>query len=426
MSPEQDSRASRRQFLKRSAVATGAVVGNLSMAHRVHAEGNDRLRVGLIGCGNRGSGAALDALKADQGARLVAMGDLFSDRLESSLKNLSKEPDVDIDVPQERRFVGFDAFQRVIDCGVDVVILATPPQFRPAHLQAAVAANKHCFVEKPVAVDAPGVRSVLATCDEAQRKGLSIVSGLCYRYDLAKRETLSRIHDGAIGDIVTLQASYFATTLKYFPRQETWSDLEFLMRNWQYFTWLSGDHIVEQHIHSLDKAAWAMHDVPPLKCIGVGGKQVLPSPEYGTVFDHFSVVYEYESGQKLFSRCRQMDGCALDVSDHFLGTKGSCALMKHSIEGETNWRFRGQSPNMYHQEHADLFASIRAGKPINNGLYMTRSTLMAIMGRMSAYTGQEITWEQALASQEGLAPAQYDWNSAPIPIVAKPGITRFV
>jgi predicted dehydrogenase len=402
------------------------MIGGLSLARGVHAAGNETLRLGLIGCGSRGSGAVVNALNADQGVKLVAMGDLFLDRLESSLVNLSKEVESRMDVPRERQFVGFDAYKQVLDSGVDVVILATPPHFRPLHLEAAVGADKHCFVEKPVAVDAPGVRRILATCEVAKQKGLSIVSGLCFRYDQAKRETYQRIHNGDIGDILSLQVSYLTNTLKYFERQPQWSDLEWQLRNWQYFTWLSGDHIVEQHIHSIDKAAWAMNDEPPVKCIGIGGKQVRACPEYGTVYDHFSVVYEYAGGQKLFARCRQMDGCLNDISDYIVGTKGTCAVMKHSIDGEHPWRFKGSAPNMLQREHEELYGAIRSGQPLNNGLYMARSTMVALMGRMSAYTGQEITWDQALASQENLTPATYDWESAPKPIVAIPGITQFV
>lgn len=422
-----DPSANRREFLKHSTLTAGALVGSLTFANRVHAAGDDMLRLGLVGCGGRGSGATVNALRADPNVKLVAMADTFADQIEASrsaiMKEMADKAADRIDVPPERRFVGFDAFAKAIDA-VDVVILATPPHFRPAHLKAAIAAGKHCFVEKPIAVDAPGVRSVLATCDEGKQKGLSIVSGLCYRYDIAKRETYQRIFDGAIGDIVAMQVDYLANTLKYFARKADWSDMEWQIRNWQYFTWLSGDHNVEQHIHSLDKAAWAMHDEPPIKCLGLGGRQ-MRDPKIGNTFDHFAVVYEYAGGQKLFARCRQMDGCTTEVNDYLIGTKGYCSVMKHQINGEIRWAYKGPPPNMYQKEHDDLFASIRGGTPINNGLYMCRSTMMAIMGRMSAYTGNEITWDQALASEEDLRPPQYQWGPAPDPVIAKPGITKF-
>jgi predicted dehydrogenase len=426
MSTEKNGRSSRRRFLKQSVLASSAIASSVAFVRPVHAAGDDTLRIGLIGCGGRGSGAALDAVRADKAAKLVAMGDTFADRIAGSLANLKKEAPDKVDVPRERQFVGFDAYKHVINSGIDVVILASPPHFRPVHLKAAVDAGKHCFVEKPIAVDAPGVRGVLATCEDARKKGLSIVSGLCWRYDLPKQETMKRIHDGAIGNIVTLEANYLTCRLKYFNREPTWSEMEWQIRNWQYVNWVSGDHIVEQHVHSLDKAAWAMHEEPPVRCIGLGGRQVLPCPEYGNNFDHFSVVYEYSGGQKLFSRCRQIDGCTDDVTDYLFGTKGVCALMNNSIDGETKWRYRGKSPSMYQDEHNALFASIRSGQPIDNGLYMSRSTMMAIMGRMSAYSGKEITWDQAMNSQETLTLEKYDWQSAPQLNLAMPGISRFV
>jgi hypothetical protein len=242
---------------------------------------------------------------------------------------------------------------------------------------------------------------------------------------LPKQQGFARVHDGAIGDILAMEVNYFGGTLGYNGRNPNWNDMEWQIRNWQSFVWLSGDHNVEQHVHSLDKAAWAMHDEPPLKCSGMGGRE-LRDPNIGNCYDHFEVTYEYAGGQKLYARCRQMDGCFGDISDYLIGSKGVYAAMKNEIRGATQWRHRGEVPNMYDREHAAFFASIRSGEPINNGLYMSRSTMMAIMGRMSAYTGQEITWEQAMASQEDLSPAKYDGDSAPKIVVAKPGITRFV
>ncbi len=418
----------RRSFLKTSATAAlgGALAANLSIARSAHAAGSDVLKLGLIGCGGRGTGAAAQALAADPHVQLTAMGDAFPDRVQSSLENLRKMFSEKIAVADDHCFVGFDAYKNVLDSGVDVVVLATPPHFRPAHLQAAVAAGKHVFAEKPVAVDAPGVRSVIATCEEAKSKGLSIVSGLCYRYDLAKRETIKRVHDGAVGDVVALNVNYNTGPLWMHPRKEGWSDMEWQLRNWFYFTWLSGDHNVEQHVHSLDKGAWVMHDEPPVKAWGMGGRQVRTQPEYGHIYDHHAVVYEYASGVKLFSFCRQQAGCSVDVSDYVLGTKGTADLMKHTIKsaGE-NWRYRGEAPNMYQQEHDELFAAIRSGNPINNGEYMSRSTMMAILGRMCTYTGQTITWEKALESQEKLGPAEYQWGHLDVAPVAMPGITQF-
>jgi predicted dehydrogenase len=395
---------------------------------QVHAGGGDVLKIGLIGCGGRGTGAAFQALNADPNIKLIALGDMFGDRLQSSLETLKHEDGIagKIDVKPDHCFVGWDAYKMVLAAPIDVVILATPPHFRPTHLKAAIAAGKHVFAEKPVAVDAPGVRSVFATCEEARRKNLAIVSGLCYRYENAKRETMKRVHDGAIGDIIAIQTSYLTGALWMKPRQPSWTDMEWQLRNWLYFTWLSGDHIVEQHVHSLDKAAWAMRDEYPVRAVGTGGRQSRVDPAYGHIFDHHSVVYEYPSGIKIYSACRQQQFCAEDVSDHIFGTLGTCHVMQHAIRGQHPWRYRGAHEDMYQAEHNELFASIRAGRPINNGDYMTKSTLMAIMGRMATYTGQAITWDRALNSQQDLTPAKCEFGPLATPPVARPGFTKFV
>ncbi|MHB1035646.1 MAG: Gfo/Idh/MocA family protein [Pirellulales bacterium] len=426
--PQISASSSRRDFLKQSTVlAGGLVAGSLAIGRSAHAAGSDTLKVGLIGCGGRGTGAAKNALDADKNTKLTAMGDAFADSLQASLKSLKGELGDRVDVPAERCFSGFDAYQKVIDSGVDVVILAEPPHFRPAHLKAAIAAGKHVFCEKPVAVDAPGYRSVLETTEEARKKNLNLVSGLCWRYYPNTRETMKRVLDGAIGDIMAMQVTYNAGELWHRGRKPEWSEMEYQMRNWYYFTWLSGDHNVEQHIHSLDKAAWAMRDEPPVKATGLGGRQVRTDAKYGNIFDHHAVVYEYANGVRLYSFCRQQNGCSADVSDHFMGTKGRCNVLGgYSITGETNWRYRGPDVNMYDAEHQELFASIRAGKTINNGQYMAKSTMLAILGRMATYTGQTITWEQAINSKENLTPAKYEWGPIEIPQVPRPGTTKFV
>ena len=309
----------RREFLKMTAVAAaGATAGSLALSRSAHAAGSDVLRIGLIGCGGRGGGAAANALRADPNTRLVAMADAFSDRLQSTLGNLKRSSNDRVAVDAEHCFVGFDAYQKLIDSGVDVVLLATTPHFRPIHLKACVDAGKHVFCEKPVAVDGPGVRSVLATCEEAAAKKLNVVSGLCWRYDYGVRETMKRVLDGAIGDILTIRETYNTGTLWQRPRQPSWTEMEYQMRNWYYFTWLSGDHNCEQHVHSLDKAAWAMHDEPPVQAWGLGGRQVRTDAIYGDIFDHHAVCYEYANGVQVYSYCRQMAGCSNDVSRHFL------------------------------------------------------------------------------------------------------------
>lgn len=428
--------ASRRDFLKASAAAGATVASYLSSVPSVHAAGSDVIRVGLIGCGSRrggrGRGAAEQCVNAGPNVKLVAMADLFKDHLDYTLAYLRKHVGEKIDVTDERCFVGFDAYQKLIDLKeIDLVLLAAPPGFRPQHIQAAVAAGKHIFAEKPVAVDAPGVRAVIKACEEAKARGLSLVSGLCWRYDNGMRATFQRIHDGGVGDIVTLQCTYNTGGLWVVPRKPEWSDVEWQCRNWLYFTWLSGDHNVEQHIHSLDKMAWTMKDEYPVKAVGLGGRQVRTGEEYGHIFDHHSVVYEYANGVKCFANCRQQNGCATDVTDHIFGTKGTCDVMKHVIKGAQPWRYKApdgaKDESMYQIEHNELIASIRAGKPIYNGDYMTKSTLMAIMGRMATYTGQVITWEKALNSQESLMPEKLSFDTPlPVPPVAKPGVTKFV
>ena len=424
--------ASRRDFLKAAATIGGTLAGVASLNPVVHASGDDTLRVGLIGCGGRGTGAASQALMADTRVKLTAMGDLFKDQLQLSLKTLNEARNLDtkIDVPKERQFVGFDAYQQVLASGVDVVLLTTPPHFRPLHLQAAIQAGKHVFAEKPCAVDAPGVHSVLRSCAEARRKGLAVVSGLCLRYHQPYVEAVRRIHDGAIGDVRTMIANDYRGGVWIKPRQPDWTDMHWQTRNWYYFTWLSGDFNVEQHVHNLDVCAWAMGDKYPEKAIGMGGREVRKGPEYGNIFDHHAVVYEYASGARLISNTRQMKGCKNDISVHMLGTAGIATLTERKngvkITSKDEWVFRDEAKNLYQVEHDELFASIRTGKPINNGEYMAKSSLLAIMGRMATYTGQEITWDMAWNSKEDLTPARYEWGEIASSPVAIPGSTKFM
>lgn len=420
---------SRRSFLS----ASTATLGTLALARSAHAGGDDVLKVGLIGCGGRGSGAASQALRADPNVKLVAMGDAFEDRLQNSLKSLQTLEDIraKIDVPPERQFVGFDAYEQVLASDVDVVLLATPPHFRPRHLEAAIAAGKHVFAEKPVAVDAPGIRSVLASCQRAKEKKLSVVSGLCLRYHQGFREAIARIHDGQIGEVRSLMANDYRGPIWVKPRQPDWTDMHWQMRNWYYFTWLSGDFNVEQHVHFLDVCAWVMQDQYPQTALGIGGRQVRTGPEFGNIFDHFSVTYTYESGVPLISNTRQMPGCKGEMSAVVIGSKGQALLSERKnglmlTTGNDKWIYRSDEPDdCYQTEHNELFASIRRGEPINNGAYMSYSSLLAIQGRMSAYTGQQIGWQQALDSQEDLSPPRYAWGSLATPSVAVPGVTKF-
>jgi len=431
MSKNSDStpgRSSRRQFIQASGAATlSAALASYMHRGGVHAASTDTLRVGLVGCGGRGSGAAYDALCADPNNKLVALGDTFADRVEESLskfKDAKVTPQVAVD--DDHKFVGFDAYKGVID-SCDVVVLGTPPAFRPQHLRACIEAGKHVFCEKPIAVDGPGVRSVIETCKMARDKKLNLVSGLCYRYENVKRDIMKRIHDGAIGDIKTLQTSYNTGGLWHHGRNPEWSEMEYQLRNWLYFDWLSGDHINEQHIHSLDKVAWVMQNVYPARATSSGGRVQRVDPKYGNVYDHFNTVYEWENGVKCFSSCRQWESSSTDVSDHVWGTKGVAHIQSAEIagyDGQVYKAEKAEDDNMYLNEHRALFSSIRNGGVIVNE-YMCYSTLMAIMGRMSAYTGKSITWDQALNSQWDLTPGPMEWGDVPVRPVAMPGVTEF-
>lgn len=417
----------RRHFLR----ASGTAIAATTLAAKVfsqgaHPGGNDTLKVGLIGAGGRGIGAAVNALSADANTRLTAIADTFADRAEMALGMLKKQPteiSSRVLTTPETLFSGFDGFKRLIDSGVDVVLFATPPHFRPEHLEYAIRAGKHCFVEKPVAVDVPGYHRVLKTCALAKEKGLAVVSGLCWRYHDAVKETVRRIQDGAIGEIKSIESHYNAGLLWHRGDNPKWSRMEYQVRNWLYHTWLSGDHIAEQAVHSLDKTAWLQGDISPIRALGMGGRQQRVQPEFGNIYDHFAVTYEYPTGVRVYFTCRQQDNCANYVDEFVIGTKGTAEILANKIQGEKGaWKYEGPECDMYLAEHQAMFASIRGGEPINNGHYMCNSTMLATMGRMSAYSGQELTWEKCLANEERLGPTTYAWTDHPEAPVAIPGI----
>jgi myo-inositol 2-dehydrogenase/D-chiro-inositol 1-dehydrogenase len=431
----QPENPSRRNFIKTSsvAVAGGLLLPRLGF-QSFGAANTGPLKIGLVGCGGRGTGAAGQALNADKNVVLAAAADVFQDRLQIGLDAIRGEANVrdKVKVQPDHCFVGLDAYQKLLASDVDVVILATPPGFRPTHLKAAIAAGKHVFCEKPMAVDAPGLRTVLAAAEEAKKKQLSLASGFCWRSHYPKRETFSRVLDGAIGKIQTIYSTYNTGPVKEATLHGPgWSDLEKQLRNWYQFAWLSGDHIVEQAVHSLDMMSWAMGDTPPVRATAVGGRQVRTS--WGHIYDHFGVTYEYENGARGLHQCRQQSGCSNDYSVHMAGTKGNCTVdcsrNQHIITGDNAWRYASKAPviDMYQVEHNEFFASIRSGNLINHGKWMAQSTLTAIMGRMAAYTGQTITWEQALNSQETLAPEKIEWDAMlTVPPVPMPGVTKLV
>jgi predicted dehydrogenase len=422
--------ASRRDFLKVSGAAlVGGALAPLASALpnlAVHAQGTGAIKVGLLGCGGRGGGAAANALAADPQVELVAVGDLFADMAENTLQSLrTSEHGARVKVAPENVFLGLDAYQGVI-ASSDVVLLCTTPAFRPLHLRKCVEAGKHTFVEKPVAVDGPGLRHVLASCQLAREKRLQVVSGLCYRYERKKRAILQRLQEGAVGEIVATQCTYNTGALWHRGRGPKWTELETQLRNWLYYAWLSGDHIAEQHIHSLDKIAWTLHDEPPVSCVASGGRACRTDPKFGNVYDHFNSVFEWKSGLRLFSSCRQWGSkpgdVSSDVSDFVYGTKGKANIQAATIWGENAWRWKddGAPDDMYQNEHDALFAALKKGEPIDDSGYMCNSTLMAIMGRMSAYTGKAVTHEEALNSPAnlGIAPddfAKLEFDTAPPP-----------
>jgi predicted dehydrogenase len=427
MTPTHPDEVTRREFLETTAVATAAIALPHTLASIRGAP--KTIRIGLIGCGGRGTGAVKDCLTSSDGVELVALGDLFPDHLTKCRENLAtmvtEDPTLKgkIAVKDSRCFVGFDAYRKVLESNADLVLLATPPAFRPQHLAAAIAAGKHVFMEKPVAVDPQGVHAVIASSELAAQKHLAVVAGTQRRHDAAYRTAMERIHDGAIGDLVAAEVYWNQGGLWMHPREAQWSDVEWQIRNWLYFTWLSGDHIVEQHIHNLDVANWAF-GAHPMKAVGVGGRQRRTDPAYGHIYDHFAIEFEYPNGARLTSMCRQIDGTASRVAERFVGTRGT-SDGRSVIEGATPWSWDPQTPkrNPYVQEHADLIASIRAGEPLNEGRRVAESTLTAIMGREAAYTGQEILWDDLLNCPQELVPTEVQFGSMPVPPVAMPGQT---
>jgi predicted dehydrogenase len=416
----------RREFLKTTAVATaGASLGLMASGNFAYARGSDTIRVGVIGCGGRGTGAAANCVEGSEGMQIAAMGDLFEDRLDQSRKELQEEIGAALTVTDDTAFIGFDAYQRVIESDVDLIILATPPVFRPLHIDAVVAAGKHLFTEKPVAVDPVGVRRVIAAGDIAAQKGLSIVSGTQRRHDAAYIETMRRIHDGAIGEVLSAQVYWNQGGLWNNDRLPGQSDMEFMLRNWLYYTWASGDHIVEQHIHNIDVANWAFGG-NPVRANGVGGRQVRVDPKYGHIFDHFCIEFEYANGARVISMCRQQDGTARYVGERIAGTLGHSDGHSY-IEGPKSWKWawpNDEPVNPYVQEHTDLVAAIRAGEPVNEARRVAESTLSAIMGREAAYTGQVIEWDEIMSSNLDITPTTWEFGSVEATPVAQPGITQ--
>ncbi len=427
-SAPQGGEPSRRDFLQgASAVVAGGIIlgANAHIARAAFGGASDEIKVGLIGCGGRGRGAAIQALGTEGQVTLWSMADAFADRVEDSYNYITSHveeekgrenrrfKDCTIDVPKERQFAGFDAYQKVIDSGVDLIILATTPGFRPIHYEAAVKAGKHVFAEKPVAVDAAGIRRFLAANEEAKKKNLKVGIGLQRHHDPRYVETIDRLQNGAIGDILFTRVYWNGTTPWVKVREKDQSEMAYQMRNWYHFTWLCGDHIVEQHIHNMDVSNWLL-GAHPVEAQGMGGRQ-LRTPEEGQIYDHHCVEFTYADGRKMFSQCRHMDRVDTNVSEHAHGAKGYSDVSGSRIEpmGGEQWRSRARRVDPYQQEHDDLFAAIRADEKYNEGDFGAESTMTAILGRMATYSGKAVKWEDAIKSPFDMSPQQYSFDAQP-------------
>lgn len=430
---QQPETSSRRGFLK--ATSAMAVTSGLALARSAHAAGSDEIRIALIGCGGRGTGAAAQAMNTEANVKLVAMADAFRERLDLSFNSLKENHRQRMDVPEERKFVGLDAYQKAIDAGTDMVLLCTPPGFRPLQFEAAVKAGKHVFMEKPLATDAPGIRRVMAANEQAKQKGLLVAVGFHLRHEAKHREIVRRIHDGAIGRVKFLRAYFNSSGVWVRDRQPGDTEMKYQIRNWYYFTWVCGDHIVEQHVHDLDACNWIMN-AHPVKAQGMGGRQVRIGPRFGEIFDHHAVEFTYEDGTKMFSCCRHIPNCWNSFSQHAHGVKGVADIQGHgtailTVDGQPPKRWR-RAEDGHQTEQNDLFAALVQGRPYNEAGYGASSTMTAILGRMATYSGQVVNWDEAINSDLSLVPERLAWDADPpvkpdengIYACAVPGVTK--
>jgi myo-inositol 2-dehydrogenase/D-chiro-inositol 1-dehydrogenase len=414
---------SRRNFMAASGAA-GAALTFPSIT--LGAPDTKVYKVGLIGCGGRGTGAAAQALSADTNTVMYALADAFPDKIELTLNSLVTKHGERVQVPPSRQFAGLDAYEKMLETDVDIVLLATPPGFRPIHYKACVEAGKNVFAEKPVAVDAPGVRSVLETTALAKEKGVHVLSGLCWRYETFMQETIKQIQDGIIGDIINVESTRYNVRTKVVPRLDGWTDMEAQVRNWYYYTWLSGDFCVEQFVHELDKVSWLL-DEYPTSVIASGGRISRRGEDFGHIYDHFDGIFEYESGRRYFAGSRQhAPGSDSLFRDIAYGQKGSADLMQYMVTGEKDWMAttedgrKARRTDMHQLEHDSLYGRIRAGEYVNNGEYMAKSTLVGIMLRESAYSGEVVTWDDMMASEKKWGdPENFDLDS-PAPVWETP------
>ncbi len=434
---EPSSGISRRQFLQTgsSALAGATLLSAVPIGRSAHAAGNDLLKVALVGCGSRGNGAADQALSSFGQTKLVTMADVMPDKIQKGLAYLERLHGDKVDVPAERQFTDFDGYKKAIALA-DVVILATSPGFRPIHFEEAVRQGKHVFMEKPVATDAPGIRQFLAAAGEAKKMNLKVGVGLQRRHQRDYLETVKRIQDGAVGDIQLLRCYWDGGSRDGVEREPGETEMHYQIRNWYYFTWLSGDHIVEQHVHNIDVCYW-IKGAHPVRAQGMGGRQVRNSKRHGQIFDHHFVEFEYADGSRMLNQCRQIPGCWPSISEHVSGSKGTADLIAGRnlfvIKGANAWRYNSKqkSGNAYQQEHDDLFNAIRNDKPYNEADFAGISTMTAILGRMCTYSGQQIDWDDAFNSKIELLPRTFGWDVEPLVMpdkdgfypVARPGST---
>jgi predicted dehydrogenase len=431
MHESSENGATRREFIENTGKVAGvaALAGMLPVG--VHASPSaDKIKVGLVGCGGRGTGAAMQALSADPSVNLVAVGDAFKSQIDGALAALKGEASVAarVDVAADKQFVGVDCYKDVINSGIDVALLASPPGFRPREIRYAIEAGKHVFAEKPAGTDPVNARNVIESAAMAEQKKLCFVAGYCWRYDTPRREFYKRVLGGDLGEVRHVHATYITGPVKPMPpaseRPAGMGDVEWQIRNWYNFVWLSGDGLVEQACHSVDKILWAFNDQPPLRCVGTGGR-VNPNHE-GNIFDHIDVFYEWPNGARATMAQRQINGCKSDNSDYLAGAKGYGIISggNIAIKAGDGWAWKGNSKSMYQIEHDELFAAIKAGKTINDGKRMAISTIAGIMGRIAAYTGQEVTWQQVMESGWDLFPNPLTWETKlAIDPMAVPGKT---
>jgi myo-inositol 2-dehydrogenase/D-chiro-inositol 1-dehydrogenase len=426
-------RSSRRDFLKASAAVAAA--GSLAIGRSAHAAGNETIKIGMIGCGGRCSGAASESMTAGPYVKLVAMCDVFDDRVQASRKTLKQQHPDQVMVDDDHCFVGFDGYQKVID-SVDVVLIACASKFHPMYAEAAIKSGKPVFVEKPHGIDPVGVRRMAAVCQLAKEKGLSIVSGLQSRFHRGWQETVKRIHDGIMGDVVAMQSMFLRGPYVLVHRDPKFTETQSQFRNWYHFRWLSGDDVPQSLVHNVDRMSWIMKEEMPTWAFGLAGRSASFGVIYGDMFDHHTVVYEYKSGPRLYALCRTENGCYDNSGDIIMGTKGTCHLDRCRIQGETNWRYAGPQNNPYEAEQKALIESVRQGKPLNSGPYMVGSTMIGVLGQIACYSGKAVTWDEAYKSdlQYGPPPEKSNFETEPPSVPDKtgnyplpmPGITKLL